>query len=109
MLDSKTKRQEVVPRNVRGYVSGAMMLFEGVCFKLYCILTITDHSSKSGTGLPARDENGMLKCTQVKDSMKKKRIKWTENTGHTENPQSVRKALMYPSKDGPYLFMLLFW
>lgn len=36
--------------------------------------------------------------------MKKKRIKWTENTGHAENPQSVRKAT-----DGPQVNMGLIY
>lgn len=59
----KTQRQVVGHRNIKGYVLGAVMLFEGDYVKLNHIVTITDHSSEWGKSLLVRDKNEMLKCT----------------------------------------------
>lgn len=91
-------------RHVEGHVLGAMMLFEGNCVNLSHIVTVSITLLNEAQSLSVGDKNGRLEWTLVKDRMKKKRIKWTENTGHAENPQSVRKAT-----DGPQVNMGLIY
>lgn len=96
-------------RRVQGHVLGAMMLFEGNCINLSHIVTSSIILLNEAQSLSVGDKSGRLKRTQVKDHMRKKRMKWTGNTGCAESPQAARKAPDAPQVNMGLIYLCFFF